>query len=133
MKRDAQLIEELERAIAGLLFMSESDYPFSAFVWKGNRLITEDYLREQAGSAKDAPVKTQSVDEFFRAAVSEPDWKGEEELALAKRYQTLVRWLKENLQDPKVYRIGEIDIPVYVLGRSPEGNWIGISTRVIET
>ncbi|MCA1557837.1 MAG: nuclease A inhibitor family protein [Acidobacteria bacterium] len=133
MKQDAQLLEELEKAIAGLLFMSESDYPFSTFIWKGNVLITEEYLREQAGGATAAPVKAQSVEEFFHAAAAEPDWKSESELAMAKRYQALVRWLRENLSDFKVYRVGEIDIQVYLLGRSPEGNWIGVSTRVVET
>src|SRR5215210_5496759 len=118
MKTDEQLFKELEQAIAGLLFMSESDYPFQTFLWKDNVDVTEGYLREQAGKGVDAPVKAQSVDAFFRAAVSEPDWKGAEEIAVAKRYQALVGWLKENLYNLKVYRVGEIDIQVYVPGRS---------------
>jgi hypothetical protein len=133
LKTDGQLLEELEQAIAGLLFMSESDYPFSIIFWKGNVEVTEAYLREQAGSGADAPVSVKSVDEFFHAAVSEPDWKGEAELALAKKYQSLVSLLKEHLSDLRVYRVGEIDIQVYVIGLSPGGNWLGISTRVIET
>ncbi|HEY0324071.1 MAG TPA: nuclease A inhibitor family protein [Pyrinomonadaceae bacterium] len=133
MKTDEQLIKELEQAIAGLLFMSESDYPFQTFLWKDNVEVTEGYLRELAGKGVDAPVTAQSVDEFFRAAVSEPDWKGAEEIAVAKRYQALVGWLKENLSNLKVYRVGEIDIQVYIQGSSGSGSWIGISTRVIET
>jgi nuclease A inhibitor-like protein len=133
MKTDDELLEELEQAIDGLLFMSEADYPFSTIRWKGNVEPTEAYLREQAGSGADAPVKSKSVDELFRVAVSEPAWKGEAELAVAKRYQSLVRWLKEHLSDLRVYRVGEITIQVYVLGRSPGGNWLGISTRVVET
>jgi hypothetical protein len=133
MRTDDELLEELEQAIAGLLFMSEADYPFSTFLWKGDIELTEAYLREQAGSGADAPVKVKTVDELFRVAVSEPDWKGEAELALAKRYQSLVRWLKKNLSDLRVYRVGEINIQVYVVGRSPGGSWLGISTRVVET
>jgi hypothetical protein len=133
MKTDDELLEELEQAIAGLLFMSEADYPFSTFRWKGDIELTETYLREQAGSGADATVKVKTVDELFRVAVSEPDWKGEAELAFAKRYQSLVRWLKKNLSDLRVYRVGEINIQVYMVGRSPGGNWLGISTRVVET
>ena len=31
------------------------------------------------------------------------------------------------------YRVGAIDITVYVVGRSREGNWIGVATRAVET
>jgi hypothetical protein len=133
MKTDEQLIKELEQLIAGLLFMSEADYPFQTLFWKKDIEVTDEYLRGQAGASLEAAVKAESVDKFFRAAVSEPDWKGTAELALAKRYQALVIWLKENLSNPKVYRVGEIDIKVYIPGRSNSGNWLGISTRVIET
>ena len=133
MKSDEQLLEELETLISGLLFMSEADYPFQTLRWKGEIEITEERLRELTGASPDSPVKTQTVEDFFRAAASEPDWKNEKELALAKRYQQLVRWLKENLENATAYRIGEIDIQVYIPGRSRSGNWIGISTRVIET
>ena len=132
-KSDEQLLEELETLIAGLLFMSEADYPFRTLFWKGNIEVTEGHLREVAGAAADAKVKPQTVEEFFRAAMSEPDWKGKEELALAKRYQALVHWLKENLENPVAYRVGEIDIQVYIVGRSRTGNWMGISTRAVET
>jgi len=133
MKSDEQLIEELERLIAGLLFMSEADYPFETLYWKKDVQVTGEYLRGSAGAGADALVKADSVERFFRAAVAEPDWKGEAELAVSHRYQALVRWLKENLHDPTVYRVGEIDIKVYILGRSASGNWLGISTRVVET
>ncbi|MBD0372463.1 MAG: hypothetical protein ICV60_16585, partial [Pyrinomonadaceae bacterium] len=95
--------------------------------------LTDDYLRDAAGVASDAPVRSQTLEEFFRAAASEPHWKSAAELALAKRYQAIVRWLKENLENAVAYRVGEIDIPVYIIGRSPAGNWLGISTRVVET
>ncbi|MDQ3743999.1 MAG: nuclease A inhibitor family protein [Acidobacteriota bacterium] len=41
--------------------------------------------------------------------------------------------LEENLTDLKAYRVGLINIPVYVVGRSASGNWLGVSTRVVET
>lgn len=133
MKSDEQLLAELEQIIAGLCWMSESDYPFQALFLGGEIELTQDHLRELAGESPYAPVEVVSIDEFFHVAVSEPDWKGEGELALAKRYQALVRWLKEHLDDLKAYRVGKINLQVYVLGRSGTGNWIGISTRVVET
>jgi DNA-binding NtrC family response regulator len=133
MKSDEEIIEELKRATDGLLFMSEADYPFEIVQGEGNIENSSQYFRELAGQAADAPVNVKSVDEFFRNAVSEPSWKGEQELALAKRFQAVARLLKENLNDLKVYKVGEINIAVYIVGRTPSGKLAGISTRVVET
>lgn len=133
MKTDEQIIDELKRITEGLLFMSEADYPFEIVYLKGEGEPDPRHLRERAGMAADAAVETGSVDEFFRAATSEPEWKKGGELATARKYQSLVRLLKDNLNDLRVFRIGEINIPVYILGKSSEGNWIGLATRVVET
>ena len=132
MKSDEQLLEELKEATRGLLFMSESDYPLEVFEWTSSE-PTSEFLRKLAGKDSSTEVETQGAREFFRAAASEPDWKGGEELALARRFQTLLLLLETALADLRVYRVGSIDINVYVAGRAPSGNWLGVSTRVVET
>jgi len=140
MKSDEQVCGGLEEATRGLLFMSESDYPFEVVRWEGIEEVTPEYLRRVAGqdataaaAGAAAPVEERTVAEFFRVAAGEQEWKGEADIALAKRYQSLVRLLEENLTDVKVYRVGEINIGVYVVGRSAEGNWLGVSTQLVET
>lgn len=132
METDAQLVEELKEATRGLLFMSESDRPLDVFVW-GRAEPTPEWVRGRAGADSSAPFETRDAREFFRASASEPDWKGEEELAVARRFQSLLRLLETSLADLKVYRVGEVDAAVYVAGRAPSGNWLGVSTRVVET
>ena len=129
---DEQLLKELGEATRGLTYMSESDYPFEVFDW-GREEPTPEFLRGLGGQPADAPVETRTAAQFFRAATSEPDWKGPEELAVARRFQALVRLLEANLSDLKVYRVGEINMPVYVAGRSASGSWLGVSTRAVET
>lgn len=129
---DEQLIEELREATHGLYFMSESDYPFEVFNW-GEAEPTDEFLRGLTGESPDAPVETRTVADFFRVAASEAGWKNEELLAAASIYQKLLRLLAQNLTDLKVFRVGLINIPVYVVGRSASGNWLGVSTRVVET
>ncbi|HEX8143593.1 MAG TPA: nuclease A inhibitor family protein [Pyrinomonadaceae bacterium] len=113
--------------------MSEADYPFEVVNWGGLNEITSDYLRRQAGAGPGAPIKDVSPDKFFAMAISEPEWKPEEEVATARRYQALLRLLKENLDGLKVYKVGEINIAVYIVGRAASGNLLGLSTRVVET
>lgn len=133
MKTDEQLLDELRGATDGLTFMSESDYPVEPFHWEGLEEVTPEFLRGLTGHDLSAPVEELSPADFFRAAVSEPEWKGEAELATARRFQTLVRLLEENLEGLRVYRVGAINMPVYAVGRSPAGSWMGVKTRVVET
>ena len=133
MKTDDQLIEELEEATRGLSFMSESDYPLEVLRWEGVASLTPEFLRGLTGHDPAVPVEVLSAAEFFRAAASEPEWKGGAELAAARRFQALLRLLEENLSDLKVFRVGVVNMPAYVLGRGPSGGLIGLSTRVVET
>lgn len=133
MKSDEQILSELSEAARGLTYMSESDYPLETVRLAGAGRPTPEALRELAGAGADAPVQALSLEQFFRAPVSEPSWKGGSELASARRFRELARALAENLSDIEVYKVGEINMPVYVLGRSPAGHWLGLSTRVVET
>jgi hypothetical protein len=133
MKSDEEVLAELRRLTDGLLFMSEVDYPFEIIYREGKTETGPEYFRELAGVRADTAVEVKGVDDFFRVAVSEPAWKGEKELALAKKYQAVVKFLKENLQDLKVHRVGEINLAVYIVGRTGSGNLAGLSTRVVET
>jgi hypothetical protein len=129
---DEQLTEELREATRGLTFMSESDYPFEVFNW-GAAEPTHEFLRGLTGEAADATVETRTASDFFRVAASEARWKNADQLAEAGRFQKILRLLEQNLTDLKVFRVGVINIPVYVAGRSASGNWLGVSTRVVET
>jgi hypothetical protein len=129
---DEQILDALREATRGLTFMSESDYPLEVFNW-GAAEPTHEFLRGLTGEASDTPVETKTATDFFRVAASEPNWKGSEELVTARRFQTVQRLLEQNLTDVKVFRVGSINIPVYVAGRGASGNWLGVSTRVVET
>ncbi|HEV2765270.1 MAG TPA: nuclease A inhibitor family protein [Pyrinomonadaceae bacterium] len=134
MKTDEQILDELAKATEGLLFVSEADYPFETFRLDGSgEADPRERLRELGGESEDAPAEVESLENFFRAAASEPAWKGEEERALARRFQNLARVLADNLSDVRVYKVGRVSMSAYVAGRSPEGNWLGVSTRVVET
>ena len=129
---DEKLLEELREATRGLTFMSESDYPFEVFNW-GDKEPTQEFLRGLTGEAADAPVETKTAADFFRVAASEAKYKSADQLAEARKYQKLLQLLEKNLKDLKVFRVGAVNLPVYVAGRSASGNWLGVSTRVVET
>jgi hypothetical protein len=133
MKSDEEIMSELARAAEGLWYMSESDYPLETVSLEGADEPTPERLRELAGAGAEASVETRSLEEFFRRDGVRMHAEGSVEAARPASFDGVIRALRENLSDIKVYRIGEVNIPVYILGRSARGNWLGLSTRVVET
>lgn len=133
MKNDEQIAEALRQATAGLWMMSESDYPFEVIRWEQTIEVTPAQLRRMAAQPADALVATESVDDFFRAAVADHEGQSEEAHRVVLKFRELLQLLKTNLQDVRVYKVGQVNIPVYILGRAPSGSWMGLSTRIVET
>ncbi|NEU77599.1 nuclease A inhibitor family protein [Nostoc sp. UIC 10630] len=132
-KTNSEILDQLRTATNGLLMMSESEYPFEVFLWEGIALATPQKVVQQTNHPQDTPIKIVGIDDFFQVATTEEDWHEEEEKATVKRFQTLVQTLKENLSNLQVYRLGEIEIDVYVIGQALSGDSIGLSTKVVET
>ncbi len=126
------LLDTLKQASAGLQYASESDYPFEVFSWPLDTL-TPKKLLAQTGHSKDTAIQLEDFDRFFAQATQEKDWYGSEEKAKAAQYQQLVKLLQSTLSDIQVFRVGKIELDVYIVGKTPEGSLAGLSTRVVET
>ncbi|AFY51306.1 Nuclease A inhibitor-like protein (plasmid) [Nostoc sp. PCC 7524] len=130
-----EIVEKLKQASDGLLMMSESEYPFEVFLWSGEAQepLTNQKLLQLTGHSPETSVETVDLDYFFRNCAVEKEWHDEVQKQNVQKFQTLVTTLKDNLTDIKVYRLGTIDIDVYIVGKTPSGDLAGISTKVIET
>jgi Nuclease A inhibitor-like protein len=135
---DLDLVEQLQNAASGLLWISESDYPFEAFVWNIQSSNPENFLRAQqlrqyTGHASDTPVKTLEIDRFFAPATRVENWHDESKAKEVLQYQALVKQLKDELKNLSVYLLGTVELDIYIIGKTPSGNWAGLSTKAIET
>lgn len=130
---DASLSDRLKSLTEGLSYQSESDYavePYAREADKGTP-SAEEFAKGREG--EDAAVRELNLDSFFGKYTEEQDWWGEEERAVAGKFQALVKFLKESLSDVKVYRVGGVDADVYVVGRTSSGGYAGVKTKVVET
>ncbi|MBW4429364.1 MAG: nuclease A inhibitor family protein [Nostoc desertorum CM1-VF14] len=132
-KTNSEILDQLKLASDGLLFMSESEYPFEVFLWEDIAPVTPQKVIQQTNHPQNTPVEIVGVDDFFQVATTEEDWHEEEEKETVKRFQTLVQTLKENLSNLQVYRLGNKEVDAYIVGQTPTGNLAGISTKVVET
>ncbi|WP_181357328.1 nuclease A inhibitor family protein [Stenomitos frigidus] len=133
--QSADLLTQLQAATAGLLWLSEMDAPFQVKHWSypADTPLTTEALLQLTKQPPNALVKALAVDDFFAGATEDQDWFGEEEKAIAARYRELVALLKQHLSDLTVYQVGEVTLDIYVVGRTPEGELVGLATQASET
>jgi hypothetical protein len=132
---DSELVDTLQQASQGLLWMSESEAPLEVIAWQDHTtdLLENQTLLNLTQHSEDTPIATVDFEEFFQYPTQIQDWFGEEETASAQQYQQLAEILKTHLQNLKVYRVGEVTIEIYILGRTENGNIVGLVTKAVET
>jgi spermidine/putrescine-binding protein len=115
--------------------MSESEYPFEVFFWEAEdkQDIKSELILQKTGHSPDTPIELIDIDSFFAIATAEQNWHSSEDKETVKKYRNLVKIIKDNLTDLKVARIGEIEIDVYIIGKTSSNDFAGLSTKVIET
>ena len=132
MPTTQDLIPELKAACEGLLWRSETDYPFKVVI-----LSTDDQLSSVDRLLKnypdDTPLDTISLDDFFGKATLERAWFDSHELTLVERYRNLRDLLETTLENLQVYRIGNSEIDIYLIGETEDKRVVGVKTKVVET
>lgn len=125
----------LERAADGLLYTSESDYPFVYFFHPGpvRAPLTVASFRAALAIAADSPVEAITIDEFFARHIERVDPADSVAVALVPRYVALRETVRRTLRDPLVFRVGRIAIDCYVVGIDRHGDIVGLTTIAIET
>ena len=129
---EQELVNQISKASEGLLWLSESDYPFETVYWENIDSI-ESKLLEATNSVGHTMLQVKELDDFFSQTTQEEDWYNDEEMLICKRYQALADLLRTHLTDIKVYRVGEVEVSCYILGKTESGAIAGLSTISVET
>ncbi|GGG30576.1 sugar-non-specific nuclease inhibitor NuiA-like protein [Pontibacter amylolyticus] len=133
---DLKTIEtELKKATDGLLMMSETDAPFEFYHAENFRdeKLDKDTVLRLAAMPAEYPFEELELGYFFRNMAQARPENGDAGMQQATRFQHLEKKLHELLQDVKVYRVGETQKLVLILGRTPDGEIAGLKTMVVET
>ena len=125
-----ELKTQLEAACDDLWWHSEADYPITV-VWQ-SAADTEELIRQLAG-CDDTETKVGDVEGFFERSFTPHSWHTDEDKARLSRLQHLKTILTEALTNPQVYRCGEVEVSLFILGRTSEDHIAGVQTTVVET
>lgn len=120
----------LENAASGLQMMSESDYPFDYFS-TDDTAIDENLALKITGKAAGTLVTTTTLDDLLRNMIDPA--RGAVSPQQAEQYKQMAAVLKDTLQNITVYRVGEVQVEVLIIGLTEEGTAAGMRTKLIET
>lgn len=124
------LQNKLENAADGLLMMSESDYPFE-YIHTNEHQLSDNLALGLAGLPEGTPVGQTTIEHLLRNMTSTAS--GSVNAATAQRFQQLMATLKQELTNITVYRVGDVQVHVLILGLTAEGTVAGMRTLLIET
>ena len=124
---------ELQKLVAGLQFISESESPLEAVAYAApGGQLSDAALLKLLGEPAGAKVETVELTQFLRNHTADDGVLGD--VALANRYKALQMFMKQDLNDAKVYRVGSgPQIHAYALGRTNDGTLAGFKTVLTET
>lgn len=128
---DGKFIQQLEIAIADLLWLSESESPFWIIYWYDYTNCDRQAILQHQYPAK-TKIEVQEFSSFFASATKEQPWHNQEEQEEVKKYQALVDLLTKNLTDIRVYLVGSVEIDAYILGMYNRAI-AGLSTKIVAT
>jgi hypothetical protein len=127
------LISELESAVKGLYYISETDAEIFTFSGQKANEISRSEILRQTGTSDEIEVEERDFNEIFDRLTTIQDWFGESEKEQAEKFLELRNILENNLRDLKVFKLGRIRKEVYFVGIDSGDLLKGIKTEAVET
>lgn len=129
--KDKILLKKITDATEGLVYISETDAAVKPFA--ARRLHIHDIREAIELEAGDRSIAEFSVREFFSRLTTVRDHFGPVENERARRFAELETLLRHNLRDLSGFRVGRIQVDLFIVGLDREENVIGITTKAVET
>lgn len=112
------LKKRIAAACVGLVFISETDSPVEPLFGK-------------------KPLKSTTVevafDRFFERLTAKKDWHTKTNRKNSEGFAKLKTLLEAELEDLHVYKTGEVQVDIFVLGRDKDGKTAGVKMKAVET
>lgn len=118
-----------------LYYPSESDEPIERFslIEIPEFPVEEAKFKELLRLEEDVIIEPLNVGQFWNNVTTIKEWYNDEQAARAKKFEELRTTLFEYLDFVQGFRVGEIEIDVYVFGKNEAGEIEGIKTLLVET
>jgi hypothetical protein len=112
---------KLNALVEGLLFLSESDYPFHI------------QIIEKISDLDLSKAKEISITNFLQNAATHKEWHDKDEKATVIRYQKLLNFINESCHVVAVYKTPTPLATIYAVLQVEDNPFVVLSTQVVET
>lgn len=126
------LNQQIAEAVEGLIYLSETDSKITVITGQKANTVTVDNLLTQI-ELDGRKVEEKGFDEFFAPLIKIQNWFGANERKMTEKFVALKDLLQQNLIQKKVFKIGKIQIDIFVVGLDKDNVLRGIQTKGVET
>jgi hypothetical protein len=132
---NTDFLTQIAPLLPSLLYPSESDEPIEPVetYLNGADPLTVSHIKDWLMLPPSVYVEEIPEADFWSSVVTIEEWFGEEERTQTEQFQQLQSVVEATLTERQVFRIGDVEIDVYLLGKPAEGSRVGLKTRVVET
>lgn len=130
-----QSIDKVTSLLSELLYPSESDEPIEWFSFKSNLSypLTISDLKFFQGHAPDVFGEEILIENFWSPLVIGEEWHDEYENEQIQIGILLRQHVESLLTHFQAFRIGQVEVDLYLVGQLDEGEWAGLKTKLIQT
>ena len=127
--------EQITPLLTNLLYPSESDEPLETVTCylDQEEPLTVSQIKDWQMLPPSVYVEETPEADFWEPVITEQDWYGEEEKENAEKFRHINQLIESQLSVRQVFRVGDTEIDVYLLGRNGTGKREGIKTKVVQT
>lgn len=127
--------DKVQPLLTDLLYPSESDEPIdvvTCYLKQPEPLIVTQ-IKEWLLLPPSVYVAETPEADFWEPVVTQQDWYGDEEKARTDKFGQLKEAIEHTLTVRQIFRVGDTEIDVYLLGLQENGERAGIKTKVVQT
>ena len=130
-----QFAEKAGPILPDLLYPGESDEPLELVTCylKQPEPLTVSHIKDWQMLPPEVYVEEIPEADFWAPVTTSQAWYGAEEKSRTDRFQQLKELAEKALTVRQVFRVGETEMDVYLLGRLGTGDRAGIKTKIVQT
>lgn len=128
-----KILSEISRSCEGLIYISETDEPITAFLSERRADEKPEKTLLQLSTKMNGQVEEINFDNFFERLTGEKDWHGAKEKERVQEFRALKKTLEDNLTQLKVLKFGRVRKDIFVVGRDKDNRLLGVRTESVET
>lgn len=131
----ASFSEKVAPFLTDILYPSESDEPLEPVTCylDQEESLTVSQIKDWQMLPPSIYVEEQPEADFWEPVTTQQDWYGAEETERTGKFQALREFIEHTLTARQVFRVGEAEMDVYLLGRTESGERAGLKTKVVQT